>query len=572
LAPAWSGPACAGFLLLRGVPAPYPSNLAQAVWLASQGAWALAPGPAPAGGLDARLAPLEAAARELLSLVEGVRAHLAPAPALARPAADGAAPSAAERQAEELRETCRVLEAGQAEAELRCAQAQAEAATLRIRVEELEARLAERPAVAPQPVPDEAERDDLASRLAEAQAALEIARTESAALRERLAEAVARVASPAVTPETEAELEGERQLRAQAEAERDARRSEAEQAANRIEELRTTLEAERLRRETDAQSLDGARQALKISEEMLAGQTAELENLRRQRTALHEQVEAAQRARAASEAERDRSRAEVNPLWATIESLQRELKDGQARAASEAAQLQDLRAAHEQALARNSEIADALAAAEARASAGDEARERASQADEAERRAAQAAQRWESGATTLRAAWLALKRTPFVPPTLRLAFGSAQSLFEAEPGAPAARRARVLLLDRDTPSLEPLAAELEADGLDVLVAHYADEAAFFLKTPDARQLTALVADVMAFRSDAELLERFRVWRLELPALGLLVSFRADDPAESERARRVPVALGAGHVPRPLTRQAVVDALAVAAKRAVRRTP
>lgn len=581
----WSASGVSGFLLLRGIPAPYPPNLAAAVLLASQGVWALVPARLPAeGDLPARLAQVEQATRALHDLVAAVRADL---PVPAPPASEAPAPTdetvavldpglleQARQESAALRERCRGLEDERAEAELRSTQAQAETAALRIRVEEMEARLAAPPAP-PEPGLAETEREAAAAREAELQAALEAARAESASLRESAAQQATQAVAPADIEALRADLETERGARAAAEAERETRRAEAEQAAAEAEELRTKLEAERLRRDTDTQSLEGARQALRISEEMLAAQTGELENLRRQRTAMHEQLEAAQRARAAAEAERDRARAEVNPLWATIESLQREIKEGQTRAAeAEGARLQELRAAHERALARSSELADALAAAEARAAAGDAWRATAARVDEAERRASELGERWTSGESALRAAWLALKRTPFVPPTLRLSFGAAQSLFTdaaAEPAVPGGRRTRVLLLDRDTPSLEPLAAELEAEGLDVLVAHYADEAAFFLKTPEARQLTAVLADVMAFRSDAELLERFRMWRLELPALGLLVSFRADDPAESERAKRVPVALGTGHLPRPLARQAVLDALAGVAKRAARRT-
>ncbi len=128
------------------------------------------------------------------------------------------------------------------------------------------------------------------------------------------------------------------------------------------------------------------------------------------------------------------------------------------------------------------------------------------------------------------------------------------------------RGPRILFLDRDVSSVDRLAGELEAAGVDVLIAHYPEEVGFFLKTPEARRLTAMICDVMAFRGDQNLLELFRSWRSDLPSLSLLLSFRADNPAETEKAQRVPVVLTAGYLTRPLDRQAVLDAVLMVARR------
>jgi DNA-binding response OmpR family regulator len=125
---------------------------------------------------------------------------------------------------------------------------------------------------------------------------------------------------------------------------------------------------------------------------------------------------------------------------------------------------------------------------------------------------------------------------------------------------------RVLFLDRDTTGVEQIAGELEEAGLEVLIAHYPEEVGFFLKTPDARKLTAMVCDVMAFRGDQNLLDLFRTWRQDQSNLALLLSFKADSSAETEKAQRIPVVLTAGYLTRPLDRQAVLDAVGMIARR------
>jgi len=112
---------------------------------------------------------------------------------------------------------------------------------------------------------------------------------------------------------------------------------------------------------------------------------------------------------------------------------------------------------------------------------------------------------------------------------------------------------------------------LETAGLDVLVAHYPEEVAFFLKTPESKRLAAAVCDVMAFRADQEVADAFRAWRQDLPGLALFISFMADRPTEAERARRVPSLLTAGYLKRPLESGPIVEALVALGKRSGVRT-
>ena len=173
-------------------------------------------------------------------------------------------------------------------------------------------------------------------------------------------------------------------------------------------------------------------------------------------------------------------------------------------------------------------------------------------------------------AKSFRATAAAIRRTPFLPPTVRVAIGGAEEVLVAEGAIEApktgGRGPRVLFLDRDTAGIEKIAGELEAAGIEVLVAHYPEEVSFFLKTPDARRLTAMVCDVMAFRGDQNLLELFRAWRQDSQNLALLLSFKADNPTETEKAQRIPVVLTAGYLTRPFDRQAVQDAVLMVARR------
>ncbi len=149
-----------------------------------------------------------------------------------------------------------------------------------------------------------------------------------------------------------------------------------------------------------------------------------------------------------------------------------------------------------------------------------------------------------------RRALAVMRRTPFLPPPLRVAAQEA----EVAAGAKLERnevRARVVILDRDTPALEPLAGQLEAAGLDVKIASHPEEIALLLKTPEGRELDAAICDILAFRPDQNVAGIFRAWEKDHGGLALYVSFSRDSAPEVERAQRVPHSLTKGRFQRPL---------------------
>ena len=150
----------------------------------------------------------------------------------------------------------------------------------------------------------------------------------------------------------------------------------------------------------------------------------------------------------------------------------------------------------------------------------------------------------------LRRALAVMRRTPFLPPPLRVAAQEA----EAVAGAGEKReegKARIVILDRDTPALEPLAGQLESAGLDVKIASHPEEIALLLKTPDGRDLDAAICDVLAFRPDQNVAGIFRGWQKDRPGLALYLSFSRDSSPEVDRAQRVPLSLTKGRFQRPL---------------------
>ena len=253
-------------------------------------------------------------------------------------------------------------------------------------------------------------------------------------------------------------------------------------------------------------------------------------------------------------------------LYASIESWERQLREQAARFEAEQQGLAERNAQLER---RAAEAEEQKAGAEAARAAAEHdlglGAERVQQA-EADRRTL--AERWDNAVASFRAALDALRRTPFVPPTLRVSMAGAESApVRTSLRRPTAHTGiRVLLLDRDTPGLDALAGDLERAGLEVLVAHYPEEVSFFLKTSEAKRLTAAVCDVMAFRGDSDVIEAFRAWRHDLPGLALFLSFKADNPSEAERARRVPSVLTAGYLKRPLASGPLLDALVALPRR------
>ena len=118
------------------------------------------------------------------------------------------------------------------------------------------------------------------------------------------------------------------------------------------------------------------------------------------------------------------------------------------------------------------------------------------------------------------------------------------------------------LLDRDAGSLEPLADELEAAGVDVRIANYPEELALLMKTPDAQKLNVAVCDVLAFRADQTVAGLLRGWQKDRPGLAFFLSFSTEDTAEAERAKRVPISLTAGRLPRPIPGGELLEKLQV----------
>ena len=159
----------------------------------------------------------------------------------------------------------------------------------------------------------------------------------------------------------------------------------------------------------------------------------------------------------------------------------------------------------------------------------------------------------------LRRALAVLRRTPFLPPTLRVAVQEAEAAVGEKDERPG-RWLRIAVLDRDTAGLEPLAAELESAGLDVKIASHPEELALLLKTPQGRELDAVICDVLAFRADQTVAGIFRGWEKDRPGLALYLSFSRDSPPEVERAQRVPLALTKGRFQRPLNRTELMEML------------
>lgn len=336
----------------------------------------------------------------------------------------------------------------------------------------------------------------------------------------------------------------------------DASALEQERAAARarLEQLEQELVAANSRAEGAEQALAGSRSLLGTNEDLLTRLSDEVATLKAERSLLNEKLDAAEQARLAAESDRDRARAETSPLWGTIESLQRQI-----HVEREQAQSQLASSAPNAAL--QAELDTLRTQLEGRTQEMEDAGRRALDAEAALRALRE---RWEALQKPLRSALGAWQRTPFVPPTLRVWLDAVAERIEEEAAATARRgphATRLLLLDRDPLSLEPLAHDLEQHGAHVLVAHYADEASLFVKTPEARTLTAIVADVMAFKSDQDMIERFKLWHRDLPQAALVVSYRADNAVETSRARQLPGSLQAVHVARTIGREGLLEMLA-----------
>ena len=181
-----------------------------------------------------------------------------------------------------------------------------------------------------------------------------------------------------------------------------------------------------------------------------------------------------------------------------------------------------------------------------------------SRAEEAEERGRGLTSRWEDAEARVR---LALRRAPFVAAEL----GEALSWAASPPEGPASPPwLAIALLDREAQA--GLAGELEAAGVAVRTATHPEELALLLRSPEAKELSAVVLDVMTFRPDQVLAGLIRAWDKDRPGLGYYLSFASTDAAEVERAKRVPLSLLAGHVQRPVRAAALVEALKLLARK------
>ena len=293
-------------------------------------------------------------------------------------------------------------------------------------------------------------------------------------------------------------------------------RGEAERLTALVESLRSEKAGAAARLQEEQRAAADAGAATRTAEEALAAarkELAEVEDraarLNLEREELRQQVATLEKALGEAEEERDQSRGEVGRLTSRLRFMEAEV---QARP----------------------EAAAAGGAVGPSAVAG-------------------------VGAEVFHRALLALRRTPFLPPSLRVAVQEAEAA-AGEKSTPPERWLRVAVLDRDAGGLEPLAAELESAGVDVKVASHPEELALLLKTPEGRDLDAAICDVLAFRPDQTVAGIFRGWEKDRPGLSLYLSFSRESPPEVERAQRVPLSLTKGRFPRPLNRTEIMEML------------
>jgi len=547
----WShGDLVSGFLVLRGLARPQPSNLPAAVALLAQPLWPHLTRSADSSDSSA----VEGRLREIARMVGRIEADWRVArtsdqsemerragkivdlqdqiAALEKGGATAAAPAGApddkaRREAEAERDAART-EAADLRAKLETAQREAESARQ-------EAAAAKQAGATAETVAKAREQADAArSESVDLRAKLETAHREADAARQEAT--AAKQASSAAEPEAKA--------RREAETERDAARAEAAELKAKLEtaqrEINAALfeakgsaaseEATKARELAEAER-NAARSEAAALRTMLETLQLEAEVARSQAQEAHAAAAAAGQARTVAEGERDAVRGVAADLEAKLKGLEAELADARAI----------------------SETAATVVMAGPRADAA----------------GAPAADRWEKLSESFRGALEAIRRTPFVPPTVRVSCAEAEALLDPNPSTNA-KTARILLLDRDAPMLGALAGELEKEGLDVLIAHHPAEVTLFLKTPDAKGLTALILDVLALRSDENLAELVRGWRRDLPGLPLFLTFRADNATETEKAQRIPSTSTAGYLQRPLQKATLLDAVTTLVKRNAKR--
>jgi predicted nucleic acid-binding Zn-ribbon protein len=563
-----------GILVLRGLPRPSPPNLGQAVAILAAPVWPRLLG-GPAERIESLLAQLQRVAERLgedaARQIERLRASQTPVAG----GESGDVPAEPARVAELERELDAVRQAAQgSELELR---------ELRERTRSLEAALKE----------SEAERERTRGDVEKHEARAALLHSEHATALKRLedrcrsAEAAARTAEEVRTAqhkeleEARAEIEHssldwdevrgrlatlEETLK-EVKAERDRVRDEAVRLSSRLESLRqdnaTTVEKLEERRRTAEtalrkalEDLTEAQRELKLAREAKTGSEVGEGPQEERVSELEKDLKAAraERDRARSAAERAEEQRGVAEKAAT--TAQEELQGARKELATARDELSSVR--EELGTARDELITagEGLAAAQRKLKNARKAREKAEGAGPEEGRQA---------IEILSNTQAVLRRTPFVPPGLRGSLEETEALVGGKDDGEG-RWFRVVLLDRDVASLEPLANELEDAGIDVKIANYPEELALLMKTPEAQKLDAIICDILAFRPDQTVAGLFRGWEKDRPGLSFFVSFSADDPAETERTNRVPLSLTAGRLQRPIPAAELIEKLRVLSQR------
>lgn len=624
----WAHEGDSGILVLRGVPRPSPTNLGEAVAVLSAPVWPrLLGGPVPR--IESLLADIRRAAETLGEDVERQLERLRTSrPSGEGPAGDEADASRAaeleqtrqegqqlQSERDSLKERLLALETALKESETERDQSLAEVKKLSARAESQHSEHATEVA-------------QLVERCRTAEAAARTAEEVRAASQRELDDARAEMEHSTLDwDELKGRVAVLQEALQDAEAERDRVRDEAERLSARIESLQTdqTTALEKVERGRKT-----AEAAAQTAQDDLAAVSNQLESLKKataaqggdqkeDATVLQEQLNEQLRE---ALTERDRARSEVGQLSGRIESMesghkealddldekrrgavaeaqmarnetaaaQKELEEARQAVAGEAqdpeaqerltrveAELKDARAERDRAREESKRAAGELEDAMAELKAAQEDLTRARQdlgAAAASRHTGDIAREPieaaspEGGARaleTLRSTLSVLKRTPFVAPGLRVSIQEGEALVTGKDEG-IEKWLRVAILDRDAASLEPLADELEAAGLDVRVANYPEELALLMKTPDAKELGAVVCDILAFRPDQTVAGLFRGWEKDRPGLSFFLAFSPDDPAETERASRVPQSLTTGRLSRPIASAELIEKLQVMVQR------
>ena len=560
----WSCEGESGVLMLRGVVDPAPPNLAEAVALLSAPVW-----PRLLGGPAARV---EASVTELRRLADRLRED-------------------ADRQVERLQAARPPVEEPPApdpvaatrltELEQELTSTRAEAARLSALVESLRSEGAG--AAGRLEEERQAARQSRAAAQA-AEGALASARKELANASEGTERLSALVESlQSESARTAARLEEERQAaqqaRAAAQSAEGALASARKELANgaqgaaRLSALVESLQSESARTaarlEEERQAAEQARAAAQSAEGALASARRELADGAQSAARLSALVESLQSESARTAARLEEERQTAGQARAAVQSAE----EGLAAARKEVADAEDSVARHilereelrqqvttlEKALGEAEEERDEIRSEANRLAHKLEAARAAGAGGEMTGRTAEPPPGSSETVEVFRRAMTVLRRTPFLPPSLRVAMQEAEAAVGDRVERPA-RFLRVAVLDRDTAGLEPLAAELESAGFDVKIASHPEELALLLKTPQGRELDAAICDVLAFRPDQTVAGIFRGWEKDRPGLALYLSFSRDSPPEVERVQRVPLSLTKGRFQRPLNRADLMEML------------